>query len=87
MVLIYLGSCIVQAQMLRSRETVLANMGKRKGQMQAFQLAFLQEEQQQTQTMMALLETVTKKQTLKSPCIQVIRVASFHYTLLNLLPL
>ena len=46
--------------------------------MQAFQLAFLQQEQQQTQAMLALLETVTKKYTLESPCIQLIRVASFH---------
>ena len=28
-VLINLGSCIVQAEMLRSRNTMLANMGKR----------------------------------------------------------
>ena len=51
----------MQAQMLRSREIMLANMGKRKDHMQAFQLAFPQQEQQQTQTMMAFLETATKK--------------------------
>ena len=57
---------------------MLVNMGKQKDQMQAFQLAFLQQEQQQTQAMLALLETVTKKYILKSLCIQLIRVASFH---------
>ena len=61
MVIINVGSCIVQARMLRSRETMYSNMGKQKYQMQAFQLAFLQQEQQQTQTMIALLETVIKK--------------------------
>ena len=74
MVLINLGSCIVT----KPREIMLVNMGKQKDQMQAFQLAFLQQEQQQTQAMLALLETVTKKYTLKSLCIQLIRVASFH---------
>jgi len=51
----------VQAQMLRSRETMLANMGKQKDHTQAFQLAFLQQEQQQTQTMMALLEKFPRR--------------------------
>ena len=73
-VLINLGSCIVT----KPQETMLVNMGKQKDQMQAFQLAFLQQEQQQTQAMLALLETVIKKYTLEYPCIQLIRVASFH---------
>ena len=40
---------------------MLANIRKRKDEMQASQMAFPQQEQQQTQTMMASLETATKK--------------------------
>lgn len=42
--------------MFQSQEAMIANMSKQQDYMQTLQIAFLQQQQQQTQAVMALLE-------------------------------
>ena len=50
-----------QAQMFQSQEAMIANMSKQQHQMETLQIAFLKQQQQQTQAMMALLEKLAKR--------------------------
>ena len=50
-----------QAQIFQSQKAMIANMSKQDDQMQTLQIAFLQQQQQQTQAMMALLEKFANK--------------------------
>ena len=47
--------------MFQSQEARIANMSKQQDQMRTLQIGFLQQQQQQTQAMMALLEKFANK--------------------------
>ena len=50
-----------QSHMFKTQEAMITNMAKQQDQMQTLQMAFLQQQQQQTQAMMVLLEGLAKK--------------------------
>ena len=50
-----------QTQMFKSQEAMIANMAKQQDQIEALQLAFLQQQQQHAQAIMALLERLANK--------------------------